>query len=179
MTRAHAERLAWAAAGSRRASFAEAEAMLVESAARLDGHDFARVVSYWMQAADDDVAEEEAARQHRDRWCQVDQLLDGRVDVRSEIERVGGSIVATALDRVEKELFHQDWTAAKERLGRDPLDTELGRTTTQRRHDALVLMAERAMAVPPGRRCRGRSWCCTSGVVTARSVGCASWPTGP
>ncbi len=66
------------------------------------------------------------------------------------LDRVGGTTVLTALDRLEKELFHQDWTAARERLGRDPIDAELGRTTTQRRADALVWMAERAMATPPG-----------------------------
>src|SRR5205814_1949635 len=85
-------------------------------------------------------------------WCQVDRLLDGRVDVRAVMTRTGGAIVATALDRLEKELFHEDWEEARERMGRDPLEGELGRTTTQRRHDALVLMAERAMAAPPGAR---------------------------
>jgi hypothetical protein len=66
--------------------------------------------------------------------------------------RTAGAVVASALDRLEKELFHQDWEEAKARLGRDPLGSELERTTTQRRHDALVLMAERAMAAPPGAR---------------------------
>jgi hypothetical protein len=68
------------------------------------------------------------------------------------MDPIGGAIVARALDRLEKELFHQDWTAAKDRLGRDPFDGELGRRTAQRRHDALVLMAVRAMAAPPGAR---------------------------
>ena len=79
-------------------------------------------------------------------------MLDGRVDVRAVTDRVGGAVVANALDRLEKELFHQDWTAARDRLGRDPVAADLARTVTQRRHDALVLMAERAMAAPPGAR---------------------------
>jgi hypothetical protein len=152
ITRAHAERLRIAAAGPRLAAFVEAEAMLVGLAGSLDGHGFERAVRYWAQAADDAAAEAEALRHERDRWCQVDQLLDGRVDVRATMTRTGGAIVASALDRLEKELFHQDWTEAKTRLGRDPLDGELRRTTAQRRHDALVLMAERAMAAPPGAR---------------------------
>ncbi|MCU1485757.1 MAG: hypothetical protein JWN67_2503, partial [Actinomycetia bacterium] len=41
-----------------------------------------------------------------------------------------------------------DWAEAKERLGRDPLVTELRRTAKQRRADAFVEMAVRARSVP-------------------------------
>jgi hypothetical protein len=45
----------------------------------LDGHEFERTVRYWAQAADDAAAEADAARRFRERWCQVDELFDGRV----------------------------------------------------------------------------------------------------
>jgi hypothetical protein len=152
ISREHAQRLAWAAAGRRAAAFADGETELVGLARSLDGHDFVRAISYWRQLADDDAAEAEALGHHRDRWCQVDRLPDGRVQIRGTLDRVAGTTVMKALDRLEKQLFDQDWAAARERWGREPIAAELGRTSTQRRADALVSMAERAMAAPPGSR---------------------------
>src|SRR5690606_16161676 len=54
---------------------------------------------------------------------------------------------------IERELFEADWAAAKERLGRTPLVAELGRTSEQRRADAMTEMAIRARTAPAdGRR---------------------------
>jgi hypothetical protein len=59
--------------------------------------------------------------------------------------RTAGAEFGTALDRIERELFEADWARARERLGRDPTVSELERIPAQRRHDALVVMARRAM----------------------------------
>ena len=64
---------------------------------------------------------------------------------------VNGTIVNVTLQAIEQELFEADWAEAKERLGRDPLVTELGRTPAQRRADAMVEMAIRARTAPAGR----------------------------
>ena len=143
------ERLRIAAGGTRAAAFAEGEQTLVDLAQRLDGHGFTRAVRYWMRLADDDAAEAEARRHDRDRSCVVGELLDGRVDVRAAMTRTAGAEVATTLERITDEQFETDWARALDRLGRDPIEAELGRTAAQRRHDALVVMARWAMAAAP------------------------------
>src|SRR5690606_14940061 len=62
------------------------------------------------------------------------------------------AIVADELTRLERRLFEGDWAQAKEALGREPVVTELQRTPAQRRADALVEMAARSKAMPPGAR---------------------------
>ena len=61
-----------------------------------------------------------------------------------------GEEFANALTAITEELFAVDWARARERLGRTPAVAELDRTAPQRRHDALVVMARRAMAAPAG-----------------------------
>jgi hypothetical protein len=56
----------------------------------------------------------------------------------------GGEAAAGELGRLERLLFDADWAEARLRLGRDPVVTELGRTSSQRRADALVEMARRS-----------------------------------
>ena len=59
---------------------------------------------------------------------------------------LGRNKLGTELDRLTDLLFKQDWKAATERLGEGNVsEADLGRTTLQqRRHDALILMAERS-----------------------------------
>jgi hypothetical protein len=66
------------------------------------------------------------------------------------LDPISGLIVATELQRLEQKLFLDDWAEATERLGRDPKASELSRTPDQRRADALVEMATRSAATPPG-----------------------------
>jgi hypothetical protein len=56
--------------------------------------------------------------------------------------------VASALSRIEQELFDADWAAARAEHGDAATAGHLPRTPAQRRHDALVEMARRAMAAP-------------------------------
>ena len=53
-----------------------------------------------------------------------------------------------ALERIERELFAADWAAAREVHGDAVAAGVLARTGAQRRHDALVEMATRAMTAP-------------------------------
>jgi hypothetical protein len=152
ITRAHAERLAWAAGDSRGEAFAPAEQTLVGLAASLDGRAFDRAVRSWAQRADDDRAEADARADHDARWSALSQTLDGRWRIDGHLTRTAGAEVATALHRICDELFAADWQRARQRLGRAPTAADLERTPAQRRHDALVVMARRAHAAPPGAR---------------------------
>jgi hypothetical protein len=167
LTRAHAERLRIAAGGPRAAAFADAETTLVAFAGSLDGPEFERAVRYRAQVADDAGAEDEARRHDRGRYATVEELLDGRVDVRATMTRTAGAEFAEALQRITDELFEADWARARERWGREPIEAELGRTAAQRRHDALVVMARRAMA----------SWRTGRWSLRARWLATSAWPT--
>src|SRR5690606_17854967 len=76
------------------------------------------------------------------------QSYGGMYYGRTTLDPVNGQIVADTLQEIERDLFEQDWADAKERLGRQPLVFELGRTPEQRRADALVEMAIRARTAP-------------------------------
>jgi hypothetical protein len=64
------------------------------------------------------------------------------------LDPISGTIVATELERLERELFEADWAAARSALGRDPTVLDLARTSGQRRADALVEMATRSRSAP-------------------------------
>ena len=50
--------------------------------------------------------------------------------------------------RIERQLFAADWSAAKAIHGDATTAAHLARTSAQRRHDALVEMATRALTAP-------------------------------
>jgi hypothetical protein len=69
------------------------------------------------------------------------------------LDSVSGTIVGDELDRLERMLFEVEWAEARERLGREPAVSDLARSPSQRRPDALVEMATRSKAAPrDGRR---------------------------
>ena len=57
-----------------------------------------------------------------------------------------------ALEPIEQELFATDWAEARARVGEGVCLADLARTPAQRRADAMVELARRAGAVPPGAR---------------------------
>src|SRR5690606_16239940 len=61
---------------------------------------------------------------------------------------LAAAAVGEALGRIEDELFATDWAEARERHGDAASAALLARTRAQRRHDALVEMAHRAMTAP-------------------------------
>jgi len=126
----------------------QSEKGLVDDATRLRFAAFQRLVAYRRQLADPDGDETRAARQVEDRRFDLSQTFQGAWVGDMVLDPIGGSIVATTLRRTDDELFRHDWAEAKERLGRDPLVTELRRTPKQRRADALVEMAIRARTAP-------------------------------
>jgi hypothetical protein len=144
--------LARACAPRRAETFARDEEVLVGHARSLRFGQFARALAYWCYRADPDGSEAEADEQYKSRRLHLSsgfggtQLLDGVLDP------IGGAIVADELARIEKEFFEADWAAAKARVGPGVCAADLWRTPAQRRADALVEMARRSGAVPPGAR---------------------------
>lgn len=128
------------------------EAKLVEHARSLNYRDFRRVLAYWVQAADPDGAERDAQAQRDARRLHVSQSIDGMWFLDGVLDPISGEAVAGALRSIANELFETDWAKAKARRGDDVYVADLARTPTQRRADALVGMARRALAAPPGAR---------------------------
>lgn len=153
ITTEHAQVLGRLAGSQRKAvaeRFARDEQLLVGFAREMSYDDFERACRYWEQQADQDGAEDKAARQHESRRAHLSQTLDDMFVLDALFDPIGGTVFATALNRIETELFEADWAAAKELHGDELRVEDLARTPAQRRADALVEMAQRAMAMPAG-----------------------------
>ena len=124
--------------------FERDEAVLVDEAQKLRYSHFTRTLDYWRQNADPDGAEDDAAAKHAQRAVHLSQSFDGMFFGDIVLDPIGGTIVKTSLDAIEKELFDADWAEARERVGDDITVLDLKRTPAQRRADALVEMATRA-----------------------------------
>lgn len=126
---------------------------LLESARIRGFADFKRHCDTWSFFKDPDGAEQATKDDQDAREVHLNQSFGGMWFGRVTLDPVNGTIVAETLRMIEQELFEADWKQAKERLGRDPLVMELGRTPAQRRADALTEMAIRARTAPTdGRR---------------------------
>jgi hypothetical protein len=133
--------------------FTDDEALLVDHAMNMRFAGFVKAVAYWRQLHDPDDAAKKTQQQLDDRRFDLSKTFQGAWigDLRSD--PISGEILHITLRTIEHELWDQDWTEAKDRLGHDPLVHELRRTPKQRRHDALVEMAVRARTAPKdGRR---------------------------
>jgi hypothetical protein len=132
--------------------FRRDESMLVHQARTLIFSEFSRVVEYWFNHADPDGADQSDIDRRDRRRVSFDEMLSGMWSGHTLLDPISGVIVATELERLEHQLFRADWAEAAERLGREPKLSELSRTSDQRRADALVEMARRSAAMPPGSR---------------------------
>jgi hypothetical protein len=126
---------------------------LVGQATRLRFDHFTRALGYWDQLADPDGTEasDEERRNRRDVYLEAS--FSGMFLGRMTLDPISGAIVSGELQRLETQLFHADWAAARTELGREPTPADLRRTPAQRRADALVEMATRSGTAPAdGRR---------------------------
>jgi Domain of unknown function (DUF222) len=130
------------------AAFPSAEADLVGFAEDLSFAGFVQAVRRWEDAVDEDGAEDQAASDHAARRLHISQTFRGNHVLDGLFDVLGGTEIATAVRRIEHELFESDWANAREVHGDDTNVGHLPRTPAQRRADALVEMARRAMAVP-------------------------------
>jgi hypothetical protein len=128
--------------------FARDEAELVDDARHLSWPDFCRTVEYWRQCADPDGIEKDAAHDEALWRVHLSPGLRGTGHLDGLLTSLGRATVAGALGRIEQELFEADWAAARAEHGDAASACHLTRTPAQRRHDALVEMARRAMTAP-------------------------------
>ncbi|HEY5250119.1 MAG TPA: DUF222 domain-containing protein [Acidimicrobiales bacterium] len=129
------------------------EEMLVGQAASMRYESFVKAADYWKQLADGDGVEEDNQQRRERRDVYLDRSFAGMWLGKVTLDPISGAIVGGELERLEKEMFEADWTAARDTLGHDPTSADLDRTPGQRRADALLEMATRSRTTPPdGRR---------------------------
>src|SRR5690606_10532429 len=131
--------------------YTEGEDLLVWMATALeDFDDFNRKVRRWCDAADEAGAEpdpEKRAKKQRDaRHLDLGEGLDGVKFFTGRLDAIDGEIFARELQRIERVLFDADWAAIRAEHGDNATVLHLPRTATQRRADALRIMAERSAA---------------------------------
>jgi hypothetical protein len=128
--------------------FPDGEAHLVADGRRLRFDDWQRLCAYWRDAADPDGPEQRHGRDQDLRRFHIGVGLDGVGHADGYLTPVAAAAVNGALAQIERELFTADWAAAKAIHGDDTTPAHLARTAAQRRHDALVEMATRALTAP-------------------------------
>ena len=111
------------------------EAVLVNEASRLPFRLFSTVLAYWAQRVDPDGTDDDAEARRARRHLHLSRTFDGMWVLDGLLDPVSGAAVDTALRSIS--------------AGVAPTpDT----TPAQRRADALVELAHRALASPPGGR---------------------------
>ena len=128
--------------------FPDGEAHLVAEGRRLRFDDWQRLCDHWRDAADPDGPEQRHGRDTDLRRFRIGVGLDGVGHADGYLTPVATAAVNGALERIERELFESDWAAAKDIHGDDTTGAHLARSAAQRRHDALVEMATRALTAP-------------------------------
>jgi Domain of unknown function (DUF222) len=156
--------------------FPAGEAHLVAEGRRLRFDDWERLCAYWRDAADPDGPEQRHGRDCDLRRFRIGVGLDGVGHADGYLTPVAAAAVNAALARLERELFAADWAAAKEIHGDDTTAGHLARTAPQRRHDALVEMATRALTAPGDGK---RPAPLVTVMVDFATFGCANWRPGP
>ncbi|HEX6166114.1 MAG TPA: DUF222 domain-containing protein [Acidimicrobiales bacterium] len=149
ITAAHAERLASLNAPDTAGPFRDAEEVLVGQARTMRWADFTRACAYWRRNARDDAFDPDRS-DHDHRHVGLHDGLRGTGLLTGELTPLAKATVRSALERIERELFDADWSAARADHGDATATAHLARTPRQRRHDALVEMAVRASAAPAG-----------------------------
>jgi hypothetical protein len=146
----HAMVLATLAGGRTAEFFARDEALLVDHARSMSWADFVRAIEYWRQHADPDGVERDADHDEALRRVHLSPGLRGTGILDGMLTPLGYATVDAALRRIEQELFEADWAAARAEHGEAATACHLTRSPAQRRHDALVEFAKRAVTAPTG-----------------------------
>jgi hypothetical protein len=147
ITVGHARRLADLAGPSTAVAFGDSEEFLVAQARDQRWADFVRVCTYWRRQARADAPDPDATdREHR--RVDLHDGLRGTGILAGELTPIAKATVRAELHRLERELFEADWAAARAEHGDAATSSHLARTARQRRHDALVEMAQRSATAP-------------------------------
>jgi hypothetical protein len=120
--------------------FAIDEEELVGYCKRMSMYDADREIRYWCNRVDAELGDDGPEPTYRDREATTGRGIDNEVILKAILDPVGGGEFLEALDRIEHELYLDD-----KRTGNV-------RSDQQRRADALVEMARRAIAAPADAR---------------------------
>ncbi len=104
----------------------------------------------WFAQRDLTQGESRDRRQDALQKMRVSKSFDGMVRIDGWLPTVAGEIVSLEFERLRTHLHDLDWQKAKDRLGRDPLPDELGRTADERSVAVFVLMAQRSASLGDG-----------------------------
>jgi len=129
--------------------FARDEGLLVDQIKVLRHPTAQRCVQYWRNVAEDEAGKETCDRDHDARRFSAVRTFLGRVALDGMLDPIDGSVVLNELQRLERQLFEDDWAHARAEHGDRATVSDLPRTADQRRADALVEMARRSAAVDP------------------------------
>jgi hypothetical protein len=135
-------------------AFDAKEQQLVADAMDLRFDTFVRRIRIFQLEHDASGSDDRAAEAMDRRRCCASKTFEGTVEETSTFDPIGGDIWLRELQRLEKQLFEQDWAEARARLGDAARAEDLRRTPTQRRADAHVLMAIRSATL--GKRAAAR-----------------------
>ena len=133
-------------------AFDRDESVLVGKATELQHRHFEQKIAAWRQEVAPDDTEQEAESDYQARRAHLSGGMRGTGFLDAMFDPLGYAVFDKALRAIEQELFEADWAEARSRLGDTVSVHDLRRTPAQRRHDALVEMARRSLAMPPGGR---------------------------
>jgi hypothetical protein len=130
--------------------FAEEEQLLLNDVQSCRVTEAQRRVASWIEEAFERIGQDRGDRGHDRRCLYTARTFQGAIDVKGTLEPTAGTEFVNELERLEEQMFEADWAAARAEHGRNALPKHLPRTATQRRHDALIVMARRSRAMVPG-----------------------------
>ena len=131
--------------------FADFEEQLVQHAIDLTWDQWIRLMNRWKDAADRREPDKADEKDQAAREVHLSRTLGDRGVLAGTLTPHARQILRSELDRLTQQLFEQDWAEATERLGEGNVTADcLQRTPPQRRHDALVWMAQRSSGADHG-----------------------------
>ena len=123
--------------------------MLVDQIKTLRHPDAKRCTRYWLNLAEDEIGKEPCDRDRAGRHFNGVRTYLGRVVFDGMLDPIAGTTVLNELNRLERQLFENDWAEARAEHGDSATASQLRRTADQRRADALEEMARRSAAMDP------------------------------
>ena len=125
--------------------FPEFEEQLVEAAETLRFDHFCLLIERWKDTADQSEPDRRDRQNQEAREVHLSRTFNKRGILAGTLTPIAAVAVGNEIDRLSDILFKQEWTEATERLGEGNVTKhDLARTPAQRRHDALLLMAQRS-----------------------------------
>ncbi|MEZ5229851.1 MAG: DUF222 domain-containing protein [Acidimicrobiales bacterium] len=103
----------------------------------------------WETIVDPIDPNEYAERAHADRGLATTEPVSQQVLIQILSTTAAWAQIQPALEAKTAELFEADWANARARLGDDATMADLGRSDSQRRHDAFVIIMRHGIGADP------------------------------